>query len=254
MTPLYRATVENTNMGIGYYPKGATFTWQGWPKCCAGAVEPANTAAERIVDYWNAHRHDALLPQTPFNSDHGRIFLPHHLPHDPRSTRLPGLPRVEIDGMPRWCAEIQQQFGNKQVQIGDEFAWCGWPVEGIAPVNDAARRVVKYFEANTGNSRLLSSPWCDGAQKLFLPDLPQPKKGPGSTDGYARDVSIPPRDSWQDEALARRLGEARASMQQGVREAWAMDVNQARVDNTIAARRKAEAANSSKRSRRRVSA
>lgn len=202
--PRYRATEDNTNFGIGFYRKGQEFNHLGWPKVFSGGIEAANEAATRVMQWWSRFRLDAQCPPTPWNAEHDRIFLPHHLPPDFRSTRQPALPRVEIEGMPRYRATWQQNFGGREVSIGDEVSYCGWPKNGLEPINDEARQVAAYYETHRDHPKLTSAPWCDFAQELFLPELPEPKRGPGSADGYARDLSIA-RDPWLEQATRARI-------------------------------------------------
>lgn len=176
--PRYRATEDHTNLGHGFQRKGQEFTWPGWPKCFSGAVEPVNESAKRIMAYWGTHHMNGQLPLSPYNADHARIFLPAHFPS--MGTRLPALPREEAEGMPRYRSILGGQFGPRRVERGEEIAFTAWPTYGLEPINDEAERVVAYYEMYRDNPRLLPSPWCAYECAIFLPDLPTPKRGPGS--------------------------------------------------------------------------
>jgi hypothetical protein len=193
--PRYRATEDHTNLGMGFYNRGAEFNHEGWPKVFSGNIEAANESATRIFHYWTKHRLSPGFPASPYSSEHGRIFLPHHLMRDYRSTRQPALPRVEMEWMPRYRATYNQNFGGREVSIDDEVAFCGWPVSGLVPINAAAELVVAYYKAYREHPQIATAPWCDFAQDLFLPDLPE-NKGRRT----APDMPIV-RDDWHDDIM-----------------------------------------------------
>lgn len=207
--PLYRPTEENTHLGLGFYKKGQEFEHMGWPKCASGAVEGVNAASQRLIAYWLKHRFDPNLPPTPYLNEYGKVFLPAHLPQDARSNRQPALPEAELPTMPRWKATWRQTFGGREVEIGDEFAFCGWPtMGGLDPINEQAKMVVGYLEQASGHPKLLSAPWCEYAQELFLPTLPEMPK-----QVYARDITESRRpDSFEAEINRDRIARAQKSL------------------------------------------
>ena len=209
--PIFRATspiVVTQNGQV--FNEGTEFEVPGW-KLASGTMEPVNESAHRIVAYYTQHRTNDFLPAAPFDHHLGRIFLPAVIV-DPRSTRLPPLPTVELPGMPRYRTKYHQTFGIRSVRIGDEFAYCGWPGEslGIEPVNDAAEQVCEYFRTHRENPRLPAAPWCEFEQALVLPELstPAPSK-------YAANLSFSRRDTLEDEIVRYYIAASQSVLRAG---------------------------------------
>ncbi|MPZ39839.1 MAG: hypothetical protein GEU95_17620 [Rhizobiales bacterium] len=211
--PRYRATADHTNLGAGFYSKGKEITWPGWPKTFSGSVEPVNEPARRVMQYWSKHRLDGRCPPSPYNAEHGRVFLPAHMPADSRSTRLQSLPREELPSMPKFRAVWRGEYGPRKVEIGEEVAFCGWPGSGLEPINDEAKRVVAYYEIYRDNPRLLSSPYCEYAQEIFLPPLPTAKRARGmNTSG---DVGAEEFYAMREPAAPKPVAAARSTKRHG---------------------------------------
>jgi hypothetical protein len=211
MKPRYRSMETHSSFGLAYYPAGARVCWEGWPKVVFGKFEPDNAPAQRIWDYYQTHRQSFGLPTTPRDDDSGELFLPAHLP-DPRSTGLPPPPSVETETMPRYRAVHQQKFGNRLVSIGEEIAFLAWPpAEGLKPINEAAQRIVAYLNEHRGHPKLRAAPFCMFAMDVYLPNLPEMPR-----QTFARDVSEPARDVWNDEFTRQRVAEAQKTLRENV--------------------------------------
>jgi hypothetical protein len=175
--PTYRALEHGTNLGHGFYAKGALIVWSGWPRCISGSVEPADEGASAIMRFWWSNHLNAFCPPTPFNHEHNTIFLPAVLPGN-QGKRAPALPREPHPRMPQYRCSYGRTFGNIDVKTDEKIFFLGWPVAGLGldPVNDAARRVVDYYKTHQSNPALLSSPFCLFANDVFLPPLPEPRR------------------------------------------------------------------------------
>ena len=180
--PRYRVTAEHAIINSVIYPRDSEFGWSGWPREFADRVEPINDAASRIFDYWRRHASDPHAPRSPFDSRLGLIFLPALTHCDPRGEWNPPLPAKPTAGMPTYTTSNPANFGKRAVPPGEVFAFLGWaePRFGLTPQNEAAHRVVSYFEANAGKPYFPPSCWNDFTDALHLPDLPEPTPMPNA--------------------------------------------------------------------------
>ena len=169
--PKYRTRVP-CHVNCVMWDAGAVVGLQGWPKGdLANKLEPVNEAAKRIVAWFHRNAGDAFMPQSPWDSEHGRYYLP-ATSKDTRGGRVHPV-KNPLSSMPHYRARI----ASDGIWLPDEFAFLGWPQLGMAltPANEPAERVVAYFEMNAGNPAMLASPWNQYDDELFLPML---KAGP----------------------------------------------------------------------------
>ena len=152
---------------------GTVVEFLGWPDLLH--MEPTNEPARRIYKFQKAHQFDSAKPPVPHDPIGGAIYLP-----------------VLVDGyregknatpeMPRYIARNRNvDLRSRVIPVGMEFAWVSWPIFGIEAsqrTSGTCRRISRC--ANREHPRLPISPWNDFDDTLWLPDLPERKKGPGT--------------------------------------------------------------------------
>ena len=151
---------------------GRVVDFFGWPEI--RTMKAVNEPARRIYEFAKIHQFNNARPLTPQDAIGGAIYLP---------VLVGGYREGQAvtTGMPRYIAPNHNfELRGRFVPMGQEFAWVAWPAFGLESANEAAARVVDYLEANREHPRLPLSPWNDYDNSLWLPDLPEIRRGPGA--------------------------------------------------------------------------
>jgi hypothetical protein len=195
--PTYKIVYDFTFIHGTPYRAGAEIEHRGWPGgpgiSAAGApagalLDPIDDAAKRITAYWNAHRVDPGLPNSPMDRA-GRFYLPAHL-RGMRGRNFPNAvaPEEVVAGMPAYTSTIDQvldwndrteeiprgaMFGRRAIAPGTKIYFLAWPEPefGLEAANKTAKVVVEYFERGRGRSDLPPAPWNLFDDELYLPKL-----------------------------------------------------------------------------------
>jgi hypothetical protein len=185
--PLYKVNGEPSELhqvGAQLYYGGSTVRWRGWLRDrLLQVLIPINEPAMSVHRYCMTN---SQLPNldTPFDSE-SSIYLP-AFPGWPPTQREPwlplwGCPEDEVTGAPIYRVTVSEmQIGppRRSVGRGDEFAFIAWPdLDRMAPVNEAATRVVDYLQRHGEQTDLPPSPWNSWTGALHLPRLTeQPRR------------------------------------------------------------------------------
>ena len=176
--PRYKIINEPVCLNSGViWPVGSELAVLGWLPGRGANFEPLNESARRIHRYQSARQALYGLPDSPFESKFGRIFLPWTNMFDPsRPDRRALLDTDAPPNMPRYrILSLASDWNHQKFTNGDVIAYAGWPLASLflEPVDENAQRVAAYFEAFASHPQILSAPFCEFTLDVFLPELPK---------------------------------------------------------------------------------